>query len=435
MEIIRKKRDGCELHPEEIEELIMSYASGRVPHYQMAAFAMAVYFRGMGPGETLDLTRAMVSSGDTLRISEVLGRPAADKHSTGGVGDKTSLVLVPLVAAAGVPVVKMSGRGLGHTGGTVDKLESIPGFRTDLSPDEIVEVARSVGAVMTSQMENLVPADGMLYSLRDVTATVDSIPLIASSVMSKKLAVGAKAVVLDVKMGSGALIADEARAVRLAELMVEIGREAGIEVEALISDMEEPLGLAVGNALEVREALATLRGEGPEDLRELVLQLGTRMVYLADPDRSEAGIEGELAHLLDSEGALEVFARMIRAQGGDDRVVENPDLLPTSNDIRSVLARSGGYVEGIDARVVGETAMELGAGRFTKEDVIDPAAGVVLCRRVGDRVQVGDTIAEIHLGARVDSDLDYLTSHLHDAFSFSPEPVRRASTVRKIIRG
>ncbi|MFP4200969.1 MAG: thymidine phosphorylase [Clostridia bacterium] len=435
MDVIRKKRDGMQLKAGEIEEFITSYAAGEVPDYQMAAFAMAVYFRGMTAEEILALTGALVASGETLGISETLGRPTADKHSTGGVGDKTSLVLVPLVSAAGVPVVKMSGRGLGHTGGTVDKLEAIPGFRTVLSPDEIIEVARSVGAVMTSQVENLVPADGMLYSLRDVTATVDSIPLIASSVMSKKLALGSRALVLDVKVGSGALIQDEERAERLAEMMVDIGRGAGIEVSALVTGMEEPLGRAVGNALEVREAIETLRGGGPRDLRELVLQLAAEMVRLAEPNRAEETIRGELRDLLDSGEALRTFARMVRAQGGDERVAEDLDLLPASRDLVAVRSRSEGYVKEIHARTVGEIARETGAGRFEKDATIDPAAGVVLYRRVGDGVRCGDLLAEIHLGCGGRPDPDFLVDRLCGAFTFSPHPVRRHSIVRRVIGG
>ena len=393
-EIILKKRNGLALTGAEIDYLVKGYAAGLVPDYQMAAFAMAVYFQGMSREETLALTMAMVQSGETVSLADIPGIKV-DKHSTGGVGDTTTLVLVPLVAAAGVPVAKMSGRGLGHTGGTLDKLESIPGFRTDLSREELADQVRRIGAAVAGQTANLVPADKALYALRDVTATVDSLPLIASSIMSKKLAAGADAIVLDVKCGDGAFMKNLDDALALARAMVEIGRGAGRETVAILSAMEQPLGRAVGNALEVEEAIKTLRGEGPADLEELCLVLGGQMLCLAgkvpDPARGSELLKGLLGG-----AALNKFKELIAAQHGDARVADDPSLLPQAPVRLELPSPAAGFVQRIRAESIGRSAMLLGAGRETKEDAIDPAAGIVLLKKAGDAVKAGEPLAVLH---------------------------------------
>ncbi len=392
VDLIRRKRDGGELAPDEIAWVVGEYVRGAVPESQVAALLMAVYFRGMTPQETASLTRAMVESGATLDLSRVPGRKV-DKHSTGGVGDKTSLVLVPLVASLGVRVPKLSGRALGHTGGTLDKLESIPGLRTELTPEEFRAQVSRVGCAIASQSPLLVPADKLLYRLRDLTATVESVPLIASSVMSKKLAVGSDGVVLDVKCGSGAFMKTPEEARSLARLMVEIGRAVGRPTVAVVTRMDQPLGHAVGNALEVREAIETLRGGGPPDLRELCVALGSPMAVLGgaapDPGAARRLLEAALG-----EGrALGVFAEMVAAQGGDPRVVGDPDLLPHAPYEQPVTAAEAGTVRAIDAEEVGRAALLLGAGRAGPEDSLDPGAGVVVVRKVGDGVRRGDVLA------------------------------------------
>ncbi|SHF28454.1 thymidine phosphorylase [Desulfofundulus australicus DSM 11792] len=398
-DIILKKRQGLELSTEEINFFIRGYTAGEIPDYQAAALLMAIFFQGLNFRETADLTVAMAGSGDQVDLSGIPGCKV-DKHSTGGVGDKTTLVLAPLVAAAGVPVAKMSGRGLGHTGGTVDKLESIPGFKVNLSPDDFIRQVREIGVAIVAQTGNLVPADKKLYALRDVTATVDSIPLIASSVMSKKIAAGADAIVLDVKTGNGAFMRSVEDASALARTMVAIGRLAGKKVVALISDMEQPLGFAAGNALEVREAIETLSGRGPSDLRELCLLLGSHMLVLAGvTSRVEDGIK-LLTGLLERGHALAKFREMVQAQGGDPRVVDEPDRLPEALQKEQVAAQENGFVEAIHAEMIGRAAMLLGAGRKTREDTIDPAVGVVVHKKVGDRVGRGDALATLHINSR-----------------------------------
>src|SRR5215218_7915491 len=372
-ELIRRKRDGEELAQDEIADLVLGYARGDVPDYQMAAFAMAVYFRGLSPRETFALTDAMIRSGSTLDLRSALGRSVVDKHSTGGVGDKTSLVVGPIVAACGVPFGKMSGRGLGHTGGTLDKLESIPGFRVELSTDEFVQQVRDVGLAIIGQSADLVPADRMLYALRDVTATVDQLSLIAASIMSKKLAGGAQAIVLDVKVGDGAFMKtlDEARP--LAETMLALGEQAGREVVCLLTDMDQPLGAAVGNALEVREALATIRGEGPPDFTELALDACARLLALSDLG---IGIEEgrRRAEAAVADGSAEtMWRRWIEAQGG----TSDESALATAPVVREVTAPRAGFVSRLGAIAVGNAALRLGAGRRTKADEIDHAVGVV----------------------------------------------------------
>jgi pyrimidine-nucleoside phosphorylase len=391
-ELIERKRDGEELSAEEISELVLGYTRGEVPDYQMAAFLMAVYFRGLSGAETFALTDAMIASGETIDLGAALGRKVVDKHSTGGVGDKTSLAVGPIVAACGVPFGKMSGRGLGHTGGTLDKLESIPGFRVELTVDELVAQVREVGIAIIGQTGNLVPADKLLYALRDVTATVDNVSLIAASIMSKKIAGGAEAIVLDVKVGDGAFMKtlDDARV--LAETMIELGRRAGRETICVLTDMDQPLGRAVGNALEVREALATVRGEGPKDFTELVLAACAHLLALSDLGVDET--EGRrLAEQAVADGAAaDIWSRWIAAQGGD----ADESALPVAPVVRDVVAPRAGYIGRLGAIAVGVAALHLGAGRASKEDEIDHAVGVVCRRKRGDGVEEGDVIAEIH---------------------------------------
>jgi pyrimidine-nucleoside phosphorylase len=390
-ELIQRKRDGEELSEDELAELILGYSRGEIPDYQLAAFAMAVYFRGLSPRETYALTDAMVRSGETIDLQAEIGRPVADKHSTGGVGDKASLVVGPLVAACGIPFGKMSGRGLGHTGGTLDKLESIPGYRVELSRDEFVDQVREVGLAVIGQTGELVPADKQLYGLRDVTATVDNVSLIAASIMSKKIAAGANAIVLDVKVGDGAFMKTIEDARELAEAMLELGRRANRMVVCELTDMDQPLGQAVGNALEIREAVATLHGEGPPDLTELTVVSAAHLVTLVDAvphDEARTRVEAALA----DGSAREAYDRWIRAQGGDPA----EDALPAAPVVRTVEAERDGYVERLGALAVGVAAMRLGAGRDTKADEIDHAVGVVCLRKRGERVEAGEPVAEIH---------------------------------------
>ncbi len=401
-DLILKKRNGGELTREEIEFLIDGFVREEIPDYQMAAFAMAVYFKGMNKRETLDLTMAMAASGEQLSLKAISG-VKVDKHSTGGVGDTTTLVLAPLVAAAGIPVAKMSGRGLGHTGGTIDKFEAIPGFRTELPVAEMLAAVNSIKVAVVGQTGNLVPADKKLYALRDVTATVDSLPLIASSIMSKKLAAGADALVLDVKAGSGAFLKSLDEAFELAQLMVSIGEGAGRATTAYITNMDQPLGKAVGNALEMEEAILTLKGEGPRDLEDLCLVLGGGMLELAGAVSNHREGEKRLQALIDSGAALAKFREFIRNQGGDDRVAEDFSLFPKGGVRVEVSAAAGGYVQSIQAEAVGTVAMVLGAGRTKQGDKIDAAAGVVLEKKVGDRINKGETLAVMHTNYAPDS--------------------------------
>jgi pyrimidine-nucleoside phosphorylase len=391
-ELIEAKRNGEEHSAEEIAELILAYARDEVPDYQMAAWCMAVYFRGLSGAETYALTDAMIRSGETIDLAAALGRRVVDKHSTGGVGDKTSIAVGPIVAACGVPFGKMSGRGLGHTGGTLDKLESIPGFRVELTTDEFVAQVKEIGLAIVGQSADLVPADKKLYALRDVTATVDIVPLIASSIMSKKIAAGADAIVLDVKVGDGAFMKTREDARILAEQMIDLGRRAGREVVCLLTDMDQPLGTAVGNALEIREAVATIRGRGPADFTELVLDASARLLALSDLgiDLAEGRRRAEAA--VADGSALATYERWIMAQGGDPGVA----VLPVAPVVREVLATRSGTVTRLGALAVGVAALELGAGRRTKADEIDHAVGVVCRVKRGDAVVAGDVLAEIH---------------------------------------
>lgn len=398
-DVILKKRNGQELSSEEIDFFINGYTSGVIPDYQASALLMAIYFSGLNRRETADLTMAMCNSGQRIDLSEIPGKKV-DKHSTGGVGDKTTLVLVPMVAAAGVPVAKMSGRGLGHTGGTIDKLESITGFNAFLSPEEFIGQVRRIGAAVAAQTGDLAPADKKLYALRDVTATVDSIPLIASSVMSKKIASGADVILLDVKVGAGAFMKKVEPAYELARVMVEIGTEVGRDTAAVITNMDQPLGYAVGNALEVKEAVRTLHGEGPQDLAEVCLVLGSLMLYMAKKAENKEQARQILVEILNSGRALRKLGDIIAAQGGDVRVLEDPGLLPFASIERNVKSASKGFIQSINAEKIGRAAMILGAGRVSKDAGIDHAAGIVLNKKVGDPVLEGDTLAFIHCSSQ-----------------------------------
>jgi pyrimidine-nucleoside phosphorylase len=414
-ELIQRKRDGEELAPGELRELVLGYARGEVPDYQMAAFCMAVYFRGLSGAETFALTDAMIASGDTIELGAALGRKAVDKHSTGGVGDKTSIAVGPIVAACGVPFAKMSGRGLGHTGGTLDKLESIPGFRVELTTDDFIAQVQDVGLAIIGQSERLVPADKLLYALRDVTATVENLSLIAASIMSKKIAAGADAIVLDVKVGDGAFMKTLADARALAEAMVVLGEHAGREVVCLLTDMAQPLGRAVGNALEVREALATVRGEGPPDFTELVLTAAARLLALSDlgVDESEGRRRAERA--VADGAAAAAYARWVEAQGGDP----DESALPTASVVREVSAPRDGVVRALGAIRVGTAALRLGAGRATKTDTIDHAVGIVCLKKRGDDVSAGEPLAEIH--ARDDASASAARTEVLAAYELADE--------------
>ncbi|MBT2730888.1 pyrimidine-nucleoside phosphorylase [Bacillus sp. ISL-75] len=395
VDIIEKKRNGLELTNGEIQFLINGFTNGSIPDYQMSAFSMAVFFQGMSKEERVYLTEAMVNSGDQIDLSGIEGIKV-DKHSTGGVGDTTTLVLAPLVASVGVPIAKMSGRGLGHTGGTIDKLESVKGFHVEITNDEFIRLVNKNKIAVIGQSANLTPADKKLYALRDVTATVDSIPLIASSIMSKKIAAGADAIVLDVKTGSGAFMKNLDDAKELAQTMVDIGNGVGRKTKAIISDMSQPLGFAVGNALEVKEAIDTLRGQGPEDLHELCLTLGSHMVVLAEKAADLQQAREMLEESIRNGKALQSFKTFLAAQGGDASVVDDPTKLPTAKYSIEVPALKTGCVAEITAEMIGIAAMMLGAGRITKESVIDLAVGVVLHKKVGDFVQQGDALVTIH---------------------------------------
>lgn len=395
VDLIAKKRDGKELTTEEINFVIEGYTKGDIPDYQVSAWAMAIYFQDMSERERADLTMAMVNSGDTIDLSAIEGIKV-DKHSTGGVGDTTTLVLAPLVAALDIPVAKMSGRGLGHTGGTIDKLESIEGFHVEISKDEFVNLVNTHKIAVIGQTGNLTPADKKLYALRDVTGTVNSIPLIASSIMSKKIAAGSDAIVLDVKTGAGAFMKTAEDAKELAHAMVSIGNNVGRKTMAVISDMSQPLGRAIGNSLEVQEAIDTLRGHGPADLEELCLALGRQMVYLAGKAATLEEAEEQLKEVIRNGKALEKFKEFIANQGGNPAVADDPSLLPQASYLIDVPARQDGVVAEIVADEIGTAAMLLGAGRATKDSEIDLAVGLMLNKKIGDRVQAGESLVTIY---------------------------------------
>jgi len=426
-ELIERKRNGEVLGDAELAELILGYARGEVPDYQLAAFCMAVYFRGLNAAETYALTDAMIRSGTTLDLSAALGRKVVDKHSTGGVGDKTSIAVGPIVAACGVPVGKMSGRGLGHTGGTLDKLEAIPGFDVNLTTERFVEQIREIGLAIVGQTEDLVPADKQLYGLRDVTATVDIVSLIASSIMSKKIAGGADAIVLDVKVGDGAFMKTLEDARVLADAMLELGRRAGREVVCLLTDMDQPLGAAVGNALEIVEARDTVRGEGPPDFTELVLDACARMLAFSDLgiDVEEGRRRAEAA--VADGSALGVYERWIRAQGGDP----DPAALPRAPVVREVPAATDGYVTRLGAIDVGHAALHLGAGRRAKGDEIDFAVGVVCRVKRGAQVAAGEVLAEVH--ARSDDDAERGAAEVLAAYDVGDDPPREQPLLLDVV--
>ena len=430
-DIIARKRDSQELSREEIEWFISGMMAGKVTDDQVGAWLMAVCIRGMTPRETADLTRAMVASGRRLDLSSV-GPFVGDKHSTGGVGDKTTLVVAPLVAATGVPVGKMSGRGLGFSGGTIDKLESIPGFRTQLSADEFVSVVRKVGLVIAAQTSDLAPADGHLYKLRDVTATVESLPLIASSIMSKKIAAGANAVVLDVKVGKGAFMKtlDDARA--LAEAMRDIGREVGLQARAVLSGMDQPLGWAVGNALELHEVVQTLKGEGPEDLVEVALTLGSHLLEMAGKAHSvEEGVD-ILRQALSSGDGLQKFREFVEAQGGNAAFIDDPNVLAAAPVLKEVVAPTAGYIATIDAEAIGRASVEIGAGRAVKGEEIDHSVGFILHHKIGDHVEVGERLVTIH--AATEGAAQAIVPSIASAFSIIQQNVQPPSSVLEIVK-
>ncbi|WP_035019530.1 pyrimidine-nucleoside phosphorylase [Anoxybacillus flavithermus] len=425
VDLIEKKRDGHALTKEEIQFIIEGYTKGDIPDYQMSALAMAIFFRGMNEEETAELTMAMVHSGDTIDLSKIEGIKV-DKHSTGGVGDTTTLVLGPLVASVGVPVAKMSGRGLGHTGGTIDKLESVPGFHVEISNDEFIDLVNKNKIAVVGQSGNLTPADKKLYALRDVTATVNSIPLIASSIMSKKIAAGADAIVLDVKTGAGAFMKDLNDAKALAKAMVDIGNRVGRKTMAIISDMSQPLGYAIGNALEVKEAIDTLKGEGPEDLQELCLVLGSHMVYLAEKASSLEEARHMLEKAMKDGSALQTFKTFLAAQGGDASVVDDPSKLPQAKYVIELEAKEDGYVSEIVADAVGTAAMWLGAGRATKESTIDLAVGLVLRKKVGDAVKKGESLVTIYSNRE---QIDDVKQKLYENIRISATPVQAPTLI------
>jgi len=394
-DLIIKKRNGLKLNKKEIDYAIKEFDEGIIPDYQMSAMLMAIYFQGMDINEIKYLTMAMVNSGKTINLSSIPGIKV-DKHSTGGVGDTTTLALAPMVAAAGVPVAKMSGRGLGHTGGTIDKLESIEGFKTELSLNKFIDIVKKVGGSIISPTSDLAPADKKLYALRDVTGTIDSIPLIVGSIMSKKLAAGADAIVLDVTTGSGAFMQEYKDALKLGKIMVDIGLELGKETVAVVSNMDEPLGFAIGNSLEVKEAIEVLENRGPEDLRNLCLVLGAHMLKLGGAIRNYEEGKNRLEKILKEGTAFDKFKEMITAQGGNPEILDNPELLPLAKDCTKIKADISGYIQKIDSRLIGESAMLLGAGREKKESKIDLSVGIILKKKVGSKVNINEDLAEVY---------------------------------------
>ena len=429
-DIIQHKRDNKELSCEEIQFFVEKYTAGNIPDYQAAALAMAIFFNGMTPEETAELTLAMAHSGDVMDLSPIKG-VKVDKHSTGGVGDKTSLVLGPMVAALGVPVAKMSGRGLGHTGGTIDKLESFPGFQTGIPEQEFFDNVNKIGIAIAGQTGNLAPADKKLYALRDVTATVESIPLIASSIMSKKIAAGADVIVLDVKVGSGAFMKDEESAVKLADTMVRIGDAVGKKTMAVVSDMDEPLGFAVGNALEVKEAIDTLAGNGPQDLYELCLELGSHMVAGAGKAQNCAEAKEMLAGTIKDGSALKKLAELVEAQGGNLEAVYDTELLPKASIEYEYRADTEGYVSRIVCDIVGTSAMVLGGGRENKDSVIDLSVGIVLEAKKGAYVHKGDVLARFY--ANDENKLSDAVKRFADAYVIEDTRPAESRLIKKVI--
>jgi pyrimidine-nucleoside phosphorylase len=430
VDLIQRKRDGEELAPEEIEYLVEGYTKGDIPDYQMSAFLMAVFFSGMSDREVSRLTECMLRSGDTVNLSGIPG-VKVDKHSTGGVGDKTSFIVAPLAAAAGVIVPMMSGRALGHTGGTLDKLESIPGFRTSLTPEEFEKQLAELGLCFIGQTDKLAPADRKLYALRDVTATVESIPLISSSIMSKKLAEGVDALVLDVKVGSGAFMKKQVDARRLAQTMVGIGRRMDKKVQALITDMSQPLGYAIGNALEVMEASQTLQNAGPADLTKLSIELAARMIYLGKkaPSLEEARRTAE-KHLVDGSG-YKKFKQVVAAQGGNAQALDKFELLPNATGMREVTSPRGGYVSIIDAEDIGTASNMIGAGRDKKDDAIDPAVGIILEVKVGEKVDAGSVLCRLYYTK--EDHVEEAADMVEDAFRISGQKPDERELILEVV--
>lgn len=430
-DLILKKKQGKELNTEEINWMIKEFTEGRIPDYQMSAMTMAICFQGMDKRETFDLTMAMRDSGDVLDLSRIDGIKV-DKHSTGGVGDKVSLVLTPIVASLGVPVAKMSGRGLGHTGGTIDKLESFSGFSTEISEKKFIDSVNTIGIAIAGQTANLAPADKKLYALRDVTATVDQMSLIASSIMSKKLASGADAIVLDVKTGNGAFMQKEEDAIALAKAMVDIGSRAGKQTVAVITDMDEPLGNSVGNALEIKEVIDALHGDGPEDLMEVVYALGTQMLLLAKRAEDEEIARNLITESIQERKALKKFAEFIENQGGNREEILHPDMLPKARYVIPVLAEEEGCIERILAQDIGIACMTLGGGRENKESTIDHGVGIILTKKISDTVKKGETLALIHANSKEKAVL--ASGLVKNAYQIAKEPAKKAPMVKCIIR-
>lgn len=431
VDIIEKKKEQKALTKEELHYFIDGYVKGEIPDYQVSALLMAIYFNGMSEEETAWLCEEMLYSGDVMDLSTIPG-VKCDKHSTGGVGDKTSLSLAPMVAACGAKVAKMSGRGLGHTGGTLDKAESISGFRVGLSEEEFLEQVKNIGLAIIGQTQSLVPADKKLYALRDVTATVNSIPLIASSIMSKKLAAGSDTILLDVKFGEGAFMETAERAEELAKTMIQIGKHFHKDVRAMISSMNQPLGNAIGNALEVKEAIATLKGEGPADFTELCLKAGSIMLLQAKLADTEADARKMLQEVLHNGKAFDKLVEMVKAQGGNPAQIYHPETLPTAKTILPLYAQQEGYVEKLHALQLGTLAMQLGAGRMVKEDTIDPAVGIVLQKKDGDHVEEGEVLAYVHCNHPLS---DAWIHDFYAAYSFSKTPVVKMPLLHKVIEG
>lgn len=429
VDIIEKKKENLPLTKAEIHEFITSYVQGEIPDYQVSALLMAICFNGMSEQETAWLCEEMLYSGDVVDLSDIPG-VKCDKHSTGGVGDKTSLALAPMVAACGVNIAKMSGRGLGHTGGTLDKVESIKGFQIHLDMEAFQKQVKEIGIAIIGQSGNLVPADKKLYALRDVTATVDSIPLIASSIMSKKLAAGADTILLDVKFGEGAFMHTPEDAKKLAETMIHIGKHFHKDVRAMISDMNQPLGNAIGNALEVKEAIATLKGQGPKDFTELCLKAGSIMLLQAKKAKNEEEAMAMLQTVIEDGSALQKLKDMVKAQHGDVNMINHPETLPQTNRILEIKSREEGYIKTLHALSLGNLAMQLGAGRQIKEDVIDPSVGIVLQKKAGDYVKTGDILAYVHIQHDLPS---HWLDDFYAAYQFTETPVEKQALIHQVL--
>ncbi len=429
-DLILKKRNGGALTDQEIKFFIQNFSDGHVPDYQASALMMATYFSGMSDEETFSMTKAMIESGDTIDLSAISGIKV-DKHSTGGVGDKTSIVLAPLVAAAGVPVAKLSGRGLGHTGGTLDKLEAFYGFSSHLSEPDFIESVNRIGIAIAGQTANLCPADKKLYALRDVTATIESVPFIVGSIMSKKLSSGSDAIVLDVKTGSGAFMKTKEDAFTLAEKLVDVGERMGKRIVAVVTEMEQPLGNTIGNALEVREAIETLQGNGPKDLNDLVIYLGSHMLVLGGKVQKFGEGKRKLEELMTNGLGLQKLKELIENQGGDANMVDHPELLPAANFTENIVAPLTGFVSGIVAEEIGMASMLVGAGRETKTSEIDLSAGIELHKKVGEQVEAGEALATIHHDGN--RDIKSATKQVENAYSISTERIEQNPLIYGVV--